>query len=59
VKEVETDNGKLFRVDLAKTFRIAKQANYKGYFSIEWDSDGDPYAGTQQLITESLKALGS
>jgi sugar phosphate isomerase/epimerase len=57
VKEIETDNEKLFRVDLARTFAIAKQAGYKGYFSIEWDSDGDPYAGTEHLITESLKAL--
>lgn len=57
VKEVETDNGKLFRVDLAKTFAIAKQAGFKGHFSIEWDSDGDPYSGTEHLITESLKAL--
>jgi sugar phosphate isomerase/epimerase len=59
VKEVETDNGKLFRVDLAKTFAIARQAGYKGYFSMEWDSDGDPYAGTEHLIAESLKALSS
>ncbi|MGA7414884.1 MAG: TIM barrel protein [Bryobacteraceae bacterium] len=59
VKEVETDNGKLFRVDLAKTFGIARQAGYEGYFSMEWDSDGDPYAGTEHLITESLKALAS
>jgi sugar phosphate isomerase/epimerase len=57
VKEIETDNGKLFRVDLAKTFAIARQAGYKGYFSIEWDSEGDPYAGTEHLIAESLKAL--
>jgi sugar phosphate isomerase/epimerase len=57
VKEIETDHGKLFRVDLAKTFAIAKRAGYKGYYSIEWDSDGDPYAGTQHLIAESLKAL--
>jgi sugar phosphate isomerase/epimerase len=57
VKEIETDNGKVFHVDLARTFAIARQAGYKGYFSIEWDSDGDPYAGTEHLITESLKAL--
>jgi sugar phosphate isomerase/epimerase len=57
VKEIETDNGKLFHVDLDKTFAIAKQAGYKGYFSIEWDSDGDPYEGTTHLIAGALKAL--
>jgi sugar phosphate isomerase/epimerase len=57
VKEIETDNGKLFRVDLSKTFEIAKKAGFKGYFSIEWDSEGDPYAGTTHLIDEALKAL--
>lgn len=57
VKEIETDNGKVFRVDLDKTFAIAKQAGYKGYFSIEWDSDGDPYEGTTHLIAGALKAL--
>ncbi len=45
VKEIESDNGKLFRVNLEKTFSIAKQTGYKGYFPLmEWDSDGDPYA---------------
>lgn len=57
VKEIETDKGNLFRVNLEKTFAIAKQAGYKGYFSMEWDSDGDPYEGTEHLIAESLKAL--
>jgi sugar phosphate isomerase/epimerase len=58
VKEIETDNGKLYRVDLDKTFAIAKQAGYQGYFSIEWDSDGDPYEGTTHLIAGALRALG-
>jgi sugar phosphate isomerase/epimerase len=57
VKEIETDSGKVYRVDLDKTFSIAKQAGYKGYFSIEWDSDGDPYEGTTHLIAGALKAL--
>jgi len=57
VKEIETDEGKVFRVDVSKTFSIAKKSGYKGYFSIEWDSDGDPYAGTQHLIALSLKEL--
>lgn len=55
VKEIETDQGKLYKVDMGKTFAIAKQAGYRGYFSMEWDSDGDPYAGTQQLIDAALR----
>jgi len=58
-KEIETDEGKVFRVDVAKTFAIAEHAGYRGYFSMEWDSDGDPYAGTQHLIDLSLAALRS
>src|SRR6266478_1055435 len=51
VKETEEgEQGKIAHVDLAKTFGIAKQHGYKGYFSMEWDSPGDPYAGTAGLI---------
>jgi sugar phosphate isomerase/epimerase len=57
VKEIETDDGKVFRVDVAKTIAIAKETGYKGYFSMEWDSEGDPYAGTAHLIAEALQAL--
>ncbi len=58
VKEIETDEGKVYRVDAAKTFAIAKRTGYRGYFSIEWDSDGDPFTGTQHLIDLSLQSLG-
>ncbi len=58
-KEIETDEGKLYRVDVARTYAIAKTAGYRGYFSMEWDSEGDPYAGTEKLIKASLQALGA
>ena len=59
VKEIETgDDGKVAHVDLARTFAIAKKYGYKGYFSMEWDSPGDPYAGTAGLIEKTLKNLG-
>ncbi len=58
VKEIETDEGQTFKVDAARTFDIAKAAGYRGYFSMEWDADGDPYAGTEQLISVSLRHLG-
>ena len=58
VKETEVGSkGKVAHVDLARTFGIAKQHGYKGYFSMEWDSPGDPYAGTAGLIEKTLKNL--
>ncbi len=58
VKETEVgEKGKIAHVDLAKTFAMAKQHGYKGYFSMEWDSPGDPYAGTAGLIEKTLKYL--
>jgi len=58
VKEVEVDdNGKEFRADLPRTFGILKNSGYKGYCSMEWDSPGDPYAGTKDLIEKTLKYL--
>jgi sugar phosphate isomerase/epimerase len=57
VKDSEVDGKKIFRVDVAKTFAIAKAAGYRGYFSMEWEGATEPYAGTQSLIDASLKAL--
>lgn len=57
VKDSEVDEGKVFRVDMARTFAIAKAAGYRGYFSMEWEGQGEPYAGTQKLLDESLKDL--
>jgi sugar phosphate isomerase/epimerase len=57
VKDSEVDNGKVFRVDVGKTFAIAKQTGYRGYFSMEWEGEGGPYEGTAKLIEASLKYL--
>lgn len=57
VKDEEVANGKVLRVSLARTFDIAKKAGYRGYFSMEFESPGDPYAGTRRLIEQSLKDL--
>ena len=59
VKETEVGDGKdkIAHVDLPRTFGIAKKHRYKGYFSMEWDSPGDPYAGTAGLIEKTLKNL--
>jgi len=58
IKAMESnDAGQVFRVDMAKTFAILKAHNYKGYCSMEFDSPGDPYAGTRELIDSTLKYL--
>lgn len=59
VKETEVGDGKdkVAHVDLPRTLAIARKHGYKGYFSMEWDSPGDPYAGTLGLIEKTLKNL--
>jgi sugar phosphate isomerase/epimerase len=57
VKDSETPDGKVFRVDVARTFAIAKQAGYRGYYSIEWEGAGGPYEGTASLIKQTLADL--
>ncbi|MGD0128896.1 MAG: sugar phosphate isomerase/epimerase family protein [Terriglobia bacterium] len=51
------DKGKLYTVDVSKCFEIAKANGYRGYFSMEWEGQGEPMAGVQKLIEESLKNL--
>jgi sugar phosphate isomerase/epimerase len=58
VKALELgEKEKPFYVDMAKTFGILKGANYKGYCSMEFDSPGDPYKGTAELIETTLRYL--
>jgi len=60
VKDMEINpKGQVFRVDMARTFGILKRANYRGYCSMEFDTQGDPYAGTAALIAQTLQYLGS
>jgi sugar phosphate isomerase/epimerase len=53
----EEGNGKVYHVDLARLFGIAKDAGYHGYFSMEADMPGDPFVNTQRLVEETLKYL--
>jgi sugar phosphate isomerase/epimerase len=56
---VQPEAGKTLPVDLGKMFALAKQSGYRGYFSMEFDTNGgDPIAGTQKLIDETLHYLG-
>ncbi len=58
VKDEEGGDGKTLHVDVDRIFRIAKDADYRGFFSIEWEGIGDPYDGTRALIEASLRNLG-
>jgi len=56
VKDSEVgDGGKVYRVSMKLTFGIVKAANYRGYFSMEWEGPENPYEGTKRLIAESLQ----
>jgi sugar phosphate isomerase/epimerase len=58
VKALETnEQGKEFHVDMPRTFGMMRSAHYKGYCSMEFDSPGDPYKGTSELIETTLKYL--
>ena len=58
VKDSEvSDNGKVFRVDLKRSFDILKASGFGGYCSMEWEGGGDPHHGTNQLIAASLQNL--
>lgn len=57
VKDVEYSEGKAYRVDMDRIFAIAKKAHYSGYFSMESEGEGDPYANTKDLIAASLRNL--
>jgi sugar phosphate isomerase/epimerase len=58
VKALEVNgNGEKYHVDLKRTFKILRHYNYKGFCSMEFDSPGDPYAGTADLIKETVQYL--
>jgi sugar phosphate isomerase/epimerase len=55
---LQSDAGKTYNVDLRRMFEIARQSSYRGYFSMEFDTNGgDPFAGTTKLIDETLHYL--
>ena len=58
VKDATTTPAKVVvTVDLARIFALAKKHNYKGIFSMEFESQGDPYAGTAKLIADTISNL--
>lgn len=57
MKDSESDGKTWYRTDPAKIFAIARKAGYRGWFSMEFEGEGDPYTGTQKLIDQSLKEM--
>jgi sugar phosphate isomerase/epimerase len=57
VKDVEIVDGKSLRVDVDEIFAIAKNAGYRGYFSMETEGSLDPYEGSKLLIAAARKNL--
>ncbi|MBZ5595481.1 MAG: sugar phosphate isomerase/epimerase [Acidobacteriia bacterium] len=51
------DKGKEQTVDLERLFGIAKQAGYRGYFSMEAEMPGDPFVNTAKMVDETLQYL--
>ena len=55
---VQGDSGKTYHVDLKRMFELAKSSSYRGYFSMECETEStDPFTGTKRLVDESLKYL--
>lgn len=51
------EHGKLYTVNVPRIFKIAKAANYRGYYSLEWEGRGGPYEGVRKLLEETLQHL--
>ena len=57
VKDAEDVHGKRKTASLAELFGIAKASGYRGYYSMESDSDVDPFVDTKHLIEQSLPLI--
>lgn len=57
VKDCEIVHGQRKTASLAELFGIAKASGYRGYFSMESESGGDPIVDTKHLLEQSLALL--
>jgi sugar phosphate isomerase/epimerase len=58
VKQSEaTEKGANVQVDMAYAFGLLKKSGFRGYLSMEYDNSGDPYKGTDELISKSVELL--
>jgi len=53
----EGDGGKVYRIDIPRSFGILKASGFRGYCSMEWEGGPDSYGGTHKLIADTLKYL--
>ncbi len=57
VKDAESIKGERRTASLSELYNIAKASGYRGYYSMESDSDIDPVADTRHLIEQSLPLI--
>jgi sugar phosphate isomerase/epimerase len=57
VKDAESVHGQRKTASLVELFGIAKASGYRGYYSMESDSDVDPTVDTKHLIEQSLRLI--
>jgi sugar phosphate isomerase/epimerase len=57
VKDAESVHGQHKTASLVELFGIAKASGYRGYYSMESDSDADPMVDTKHLIEQSLRLI--
>jgi sugar phosphate isomerase/epimerase len=57
VKDAISDHGQRKTASLAELFGIAKASGYRGYYSMESDSDVDPFVDTKHLIEQGLRII--
>ncbi len=56
-KDSERAGETLYRVSMKRCFQIAREAEYRGYFSMEWEGAGEPFGGTEKLIQDSVRYM--
>jgi hypothetical protein len=57
-KGLEFDaNGVEKKYDFPQAMTIARKAGFRGFYSIEFEGAGDPYAGIQKTLDELLKYI--
>jgi sugar phosphate isomerase/epimerase len=59
VRQQQTgDDGRVYTIDLQKTFDILKESGFRGYCSMEWaGGNGSAYDATGGLVAQTLKYL--
>jgi sugar phosphate isomerase/epimerase len=50
-------SGNETQYDFSKCMAVAKEAGYKGVYSVEYEGSGDPYDGVQRVVNELEKYL--